>query len=167
GGLAQGLRARSATVRGALQHRPGGGEPRPSRRGARGPHPVRPHGAAAALRRRPPQGAGDPAGDRGMRRDRAVVLLVLGLLLLAGCGGPAKTAGAPVILISIDTLRSDHLPAYGYGKVETPAIDAFAKDAVLFERAYSHYPLTLPSHVSILTGELPPVHKVRDNAGYP
>ncbi len=78
-----------------------------------------------------------------------------------------STKGAPIILVSIDTLRSDHLPAYGYGKIQTPALDAFAKDAILFERAYSHYPLTLPSHVSILTGQLPSAHKVRDNAGYP
>ncbi len=91
-------------------------------------------------------------------------------LTLAGCGGKgsAKGAkGAPIILISIDTLRSDRLPVYGYDKVATPAFDAFAKDAIVFERAYSHYPLTLPSHVSILTGQLPPEHKVRDNAGYP
>lgn len=88
-------------------------------------------------------------------------------LLLAGCGGGgADTKGAPIILISVDTLRSDRLPVYGYGKVATPAFDALAKDAIVFERAYSHYPLTLPSHVSLLTGELPPVHKVRDNAGY-
>jgi arylsulfatase A-like enzyme/Flp pilus assembly protein TadD len=96
-------------------------------------------------------------------------LILLALLAALGCHrspeGPYKNA--PVILISIDTLRSDHLPAYGYKKVATPAIDGFARDAVLYERAYSHYPLTLPSHVSILTGELPPVHRVRDNAGYP
>jgi choline-sulfatase len=73
---------------------------------------------------------------------------------------------APVILISIDTLRSDHLPAYGYGGVATPAIDAFRRDAILFERAYSHTPLTLPSHVSMLTGRLPTEHGVRDNVGY-
>jgi choline-sulfatase len=89
---------------------------------------------------------------------------VLAVLSLA-CGKP-DTKGAPIILVSIDTLRSDHLPAYGYNKIQTPALDAFAKDAILFERAYSHYPLTLPSHVSILTGQLPPDHKVRDNAGY-
>jgi arylsulfatase A-like enzyme/Flp pilus assembly protein TadD len=94
------------------------------------------------------------------------VLPLLAVLLLAGCGKPA-TKGAPIILVSIDTLRSDRLPAYGYGKVQTPAFDAFAKDAIVFEKAYSHYPLTLPSHVSILTGQLPPDHKVRDNAGYP
>jgi arylsulfatase A-like enzyme/tetratricopeptide (TPR) repeat protein len=92
--------------------------------------------------------------------------LALAILLLAGCGGKGTTKGAPIILVSIDTLRSDRLPVYGYDKVQTPALDAFAKDAIVFERAYSHYPLTLPSHVSILTGQLPPDHKVRDNAGY-
>lgn len=100
-------------------------------------------------------------------RKTCLALAVLLLVLLVGCGGKASTKGAPIILVSIDTLRSDHLPAYGYGKIQTPALDAFAKDAILFERAYSHYPLTLPSHVSILTGQLPSAHKVRDNAGYP
>ncbi|HEX6865095.1 MAG TPA: sulfatase-like hydrolase/transferase, partial [Thermoanaerobaculia bacterium] len=87
-----------------------------------------------------------------MRRVLAVlgVLAVVGVLsVLAGCGGK-KVEQGPILLISIDTLRSDRLPAYGYGKIRTPAIDGLAKDAILFERAYSHYPLTLPSHVSIL-----------------
>lgn len=73
---------------------------------------------------------------------------------------------APVILISIDTLRSDRLPAYGYREIETPAIDALRRHAVLFERAYSQVPLTLPSHLSMLTGLLPAGHGVRDNVGY-
>ena len=106
-------------------------------------------------------------------RGRAWLLpaLLLAGPVLAGCGDRGDRGDvfrdAPVILISIDTLRSDRLPAYGYGKVETPAIDALGRDAIVYERAYSHYPLTLPSHVSILSGELPPVHGVRDNAGYP
>ncbi len=118
------------------------------------------------------------------------LLAPLILLLSAGCGRqnpppidqhslPGHTSGAtpaiehgaattqpPVILISIDTLRSDHLPVYGYRGVETPAIDALARDGIVFERAYSHTPLTLPSHVSILTGLLPQAHGVRDNQGY-
>jgi len=73
----------------------------------------------------------------------------------------------PVILISIDTLRADHLPAYGYGGVSTPAIDSLRRDGLLVARAYSHTPLTLPSHVSLLTGRLPDDHGVRDNQGYP
>jgi arylsulfatase A-like enzyme/Flp pilus assembly protein TadD len=71
-----------------------------------------------------------------------------------------------VILISVDTLRSDHLPAYGYKEVETPALDALRRDSILYEKAWSHVPLTLPSHASILTGLEPSGHGVRDNLGY-
>lgn len=72
----------------------------------------------------------------------------------------------PFVIISIDTLRADHLAAYGYSKGQTPAMDAFARDAVVFDRAYAHVPLTLPSHASILTGQLPFEHGVRDNLGF-
>ncbi|HEX9668671.1 MAG TPA: sulfatase-like hydrolase/transferase [Thermoanaerobaculia bacterium] len=103
-----------------------------------------------------------------MTRRLAFFPFFLFVLLTTACtrGGGEVFPGAPVVLISIDTLRSDHLPAYGYQGVETPAIDALRRDGVLFERAYSHYPLTLPSHASILTGLLPPDHGVRDNTGY-
>jgi arylsulfatase A-like enzyme len=95
---------------------------------------------------------------------RALAVLVL---LAAACSRqPVVDPKAPIIIISIDTLRSDHLPAYGYTKIETPAIDRFRKDAVLFERAYSHCPLTLVSHASVFTGLLPAEHGIRDNLGY-
>ncbi len=81
-------------------------------------------------------------------------------------GRAGKAVSPPIVLISIDTLRSDRLPAYGYEGVETPAIDRLAADGVLFERAYSHVNVTLPSHASIFTGLLPSQHGVRDNAGY-
>ncbi|HKO00063.1 MAG TPA: sulfatase, partial [Thermoanaerobaculia bacterium] len=71
-----------------------------------------------------------------------------------------------MILISVDTLRSDHLPAYGYTGVATPNIDALRKDGILYKRAYSHTPLTLPSHATILTGTLPADHGLRDNVGF-
>ncbi len=98
-------------------------------------------------------------------------MLVLATLL-AACSGtpggaPGPTAkGASLVLISIDTLRADRLPAYGYRGVETPAIDGLRKDAILFENAYTHSPLTLPAHASLLTGLLPPEHGVRNNIGY-
>src|SRR5512142_1037767 len=99
---------------------------------------------------------------------RRLSLALISVLLFAGCGRfasrPSNTT--PVILISIDTLRSDHLPAYGYKGVETPNIDALRADSILYERAWSHVPLTLPSHCSILTGLLPADHGVRDNVGY-
>ncbi len=75
-------------------------------------------------------------------------------------------AEGPIVLISVDTLRADHLPAYGYRGVSTPAIDALAADGVLFEHAYAHSPQTLPSHASILTGLLPFETGVRDNIGF-
>ena len=78
----------------------------------------------------------------------------------------ADSARPPIILISVDTLRSDRLPAYGYDGVETPAIDRLAAEGVLFESAYTHVNVTLPSHASVFTGLLPPEHGVRDNAGY-
>jgi choline-sulfatase len=73
---------------------------------------------------------------------------------------------APVILISIDTLRADRLPMYGYRSGSTPQLDQFARDTIVFDKLYSHTPLTLPSHASLLTGLLPTHHGVRDNVGY-
>jgi tetratricopeptide (TPR) repeat protein len=94
-------------------------------------------------------------------------VLLLAALPLAGCGKGFRASGkAPVILISIDTLRADHLPAYGYEKVATPGIDAFRKDSILYGNAVSHVPLTLPSHATLMTGLLPPQGGVRDNTGY-
>src|SRR5713226_4300825 len=95
--------------------------------------------------------------------------IVLLLLLAIGCRPSDRlfsTKGTPIILISIDTLRSDHLPVYGYNKIETPAIDALRSDSILYSRAYSHCPLTLVSHASIFTGLLPADHGIRDNIGY-
>jgi len=57
----------------------------------------------------------------------------------------------PVILISIDTLRADHLPAYGYHASATPAIDSLAREGVVFERAYAHSTQTRPSHATLMT----------------
>ncbi|HEV7919669.1 MAG TPA: sulfatase-like hydrolase/transferase [Thermoanaerobaculia bacterium] len=96
---------------------------------------------------------------------RALIAL---LLVCAASCGKRETARdqPPVILISIDTLRADHLPAYGYRGVETPAIDALRDDAILFRHAYSHVPLTLPSHVALLTGQLPYENGVRNNIGF-
>src|SRR6266849_7132203 len=94
--------------------------------------------------------------------------LVVGLgVLAAGCS-PARIPaypGAPVVLVSIDTLRADHLPAYGYRGLETPHLDRLRRDAILFEEAYSPCPMTLPTHLSMLTGLLPPEHGVRNNVG--
>lgn len=75
-------------------------------------------------------------------------------------------ATGPIIFISIDTLRADRLAAYGSTRTRTPNIDRLAGDGVLFENAYAHSPQTLPSHTSILSGDLPFEHGVRDNIGF-
>ena len=105
-------------------------------------------------------------------RSAALLGGVLLLFTVPSCGRTSRAPArlrfekAPIILISVDTLRSDRLPMYGYGKVEAPALDTLRKDAILFERAYSHIPLTLPSHVSLFTGLEPGQHGVLDNLGY-
>jgi arylsulfatase A-like enzyme/Flp pilus assembly protein TadD len=108
----------------------------------------------------------------------ALAVLAVLLVLSAACnrsgpgsgGGTAAPTrlpeGTPVVFISVDTLRADHLPAYGYRGVETPALDALRGDSVLFENAYTTTPLTFPAHSSLLTGLLPAAHGVRDNVGY-
>ncbi len=102
-------------------------------------------------------------------RLRKLTLAALAVALVACSRDPGDgrvPAGTPVVLISIDTLRADHLPAWGYSGVKTPAIDGLRRDGILFSRAYAHTPLTLPSHTSMLTGLLPGEHGVRDNVGY-
>ncbi len=91
--------------------------------------------------------------------------LLLALFVIAGCR-PEAPSRPNVILISIDTLRSDHLPVYGYKGIATPAIDRLAADGIVYEHAFAHVPLTLPSHASIFTGLLPAHHGVRDNAAF-
>jgi arylsulfatase A-like enzyme/tetratricopeptide (TPR) repeat protein len=71
-----------------------------------------------------------------------------------------------VLLITLDTTRADHLPAYGYKNVKTPGLDRLAAASLIFDDAIAQVPLTLPSHTSILTGQLPVGHGVRDNEGY-
>jgi len=83
------------------------------------------------------------------------------ILLLFACACARRETHPPVIVISIDTLRADHVSAR-----TTPHIDALSRDGLVFRNAWSHSPLTLPSHLSVFTGMLPPEHGVRDNAGY-
>ena len=77
---------------------------------------------------------------------------------------PVKT---DILLITIDTLRADHIGAYGYKKAETPTIDGLARSGLLFEHAYSQVPLTLASHTSLLTGTYPFHNGVQDFTGNP
>mgnify|MGYP002381296395 CR=1 FL=1 len=71
-----------------------------------------------------------------------------------------------VVVVTVDTLRPDHLGCYGYSKIETPAMDGIAQRGVLFENAAAQTPLTPPSHASIFTGQNPNVHNVRNTGGF-
>jgi arylsulfatase A-like enzyme/tetratricopeptide (TPR) repeat protein len=79
---------------------------------------------------------------------------------------PQAAPSRSVLLITIDTLRADHLGCYGYRRGATPAIDALAKQATKFEHAFSAVPLTLPSHAALLTGTYPFYNGVRDQPGF-
>jgi arylsulfatase A-like enzyme/Flp pilus assembly protein TadD len=102
---------------------------------------------------------------------------IAGLLALLACAvmAPAQPARAPgagparpnVVLITIDTLRADHVGCYGYKQIETPTIDGLARDGIVFERAISQVPLTWPSHAAILTGTYPFQNGVQDFTGQP
>jgi arylsulfatase len=79
---------------------------------------------------------------------------------LAGCG---TTPPPAVLLVTIDTLRADHLGCHGYPRPTSPVVDALAAGGVRFATARSQASLTAPSHASILSGTLPAWHQVRTN----
>lgn len=103
------------------------------------------------------------------RRHSASALLIAlcaAILLLTCKKTGALPRQTPVILITVDTLRADHLSLYGNHSVHTPALDDFAHSATVFDNAFSNCPLTLPSHATLLSGLLPPHHGVRDNGAF-
>ena len=75
----------------------------------------------------------------------------------------SKPTARNLLLITIDTLRADHVGAYGWTRARTPTLDAIAANGALFERAFAAAPITLPSHATLLTGRYPPGHGARDN----
>ena len=93
-----------------------------------------------------------------------VFALAAAILVAAGCGREGRRTGRPnVLLVTIDTVRADHLGVYGYRDAETPNLDRLAREGLRFDEAISAVPLTLPSHATILSGLLPPHHGLRDN----
>ena len=74
--------------------------------------------------------------------------------------------GPNVLLITLDTVRADHLGSYGYAGAATPRLDRLAAEGLRFDRAASTQPLTLPAHVSIMTGQYPFRHGVRSNTNF-
>src|SRR6266536_2482096 len=102
-----------------------------------------------------------------MRLRFAGVTALCTLVSLGVNPAQSEQAGARnLVLITIDTLRPDHLECYGYKLVRTPRINSLAADGILVEDAYTPIPLTLPSHASIFTGTYPMFHGVRDFAGF-
>src|SRR5215469_1429841 len=94
---------------------------------------------------------------------RAPYLLVLVAVMAAGYFAAAESPSQPnVFLITIDTIRADHVHCYGYKDINTPAIDSLARDGIRFEHAFTPTPITNSSHATILTGLLPRVHGVTD-----
>ncbi len=121
-------------------------------------------------------------GDRRKGVVAAVLVAGLGALALLVLHRPAPRSDAEasravlalrprpadlnVVVVTLDTTRADRLGCYGFQGVETPHIDALAREGVVFERATATVPLTFPSHSSIFTGLIPPHHGVRDNGGF-
>ncbi len=120
-------------------------------------------------RRAPARGWGraprEHRGRWGVRRSLAVAA-VIGAVGAAGCPSPgekpvsspipgvarAQGNGRNVLLVTIDTLRADHVGAYGYGRKTTPNIDALAAKGAVFTEAYTYWPKTRGSFVAMLTG---------------
>jgi arylsulfatase A-like enzyme/Flp pilus assembly protein TadD len=115
-----------------------------------------------------------PATGKGRR---ALVAVVVATALLAAAYLLLRPAIATrlllrqlprcnVILLTLDTLRADHLSCYSPGQVETPNLDRLAGEGTRFETCISQTPLTLPAHTTILSGTYPLYHQVRDNGGF-
>lgn len=111
----------------------------------------------------------------GMKRTFVACLCTLFLVALTACKSSKKEEATAsnsnlkhlnVVLITLDTVRADHLHAYGYDKIKTPNLDALAARGVLFEKALAQTPLTQPSHASMFTGTNPNVNGVRNTGGF-
>jgi choline-sulfatase len=133
--------------------------------------------------RRPSDRSLAPVAGRAILRSaqppaRRLLLLAVALLLVAatdctprlpaaGAARPGEepphSRGANLLLVTLDTVRADHLGCYGYTAAETPTLDRLAAEGVRFAHASSPVPLTLPSHTTLLTGLLPPHHGARNN----
>jgi tetratricopeptide (TPR) repeat protein len=110
-----------------------------------------------------------------VRARRWLASLIIALFFVAVAGAAAigwwyaresPPHQGPILLVSIDGVPATTMSVYGAQRSDTPAIDALANDSVVFERAYTHSPQSLPAHTSLLTGRLPIEHGVRDDAGF-
>jgi arylsulfatase A-like enzyme/tetratricopeptide (TPR) repeat protein len=104
---------------------------------------------------------------------RLAKLILIGAALSFPAVSAMEASGAAksddirhVLLITLDTTRADRLGCYGFTKAATPNLDGLARQGIQFLDAYTHVPLTLPSHCSILTGTVPLYHQVHNNGFY-
>jgi hypothetical protein len=109
-----------------------------------------------------------PLGRVGaLARPFSILLVALAAALTPACRGrgvdPARAAGTNVLLVSIDTLRRDHLPAYGYPRATAPALDRLATQSVVFDTAIAVHTNTAPAHSSMLSGLYPATHGAWSN----
>ena len=89
-------------------------------------------------------------------------------LVVLGCSSastppPSQAGPRALLLITIDTLRADHVGSYGYRNAHTPTLDAIARDGLRYQNAFAAAPITLTSHASLMTGRYPPGHGARHN----
>ena len=90
------------------------------------------------------------------------------LLLASSCARPVPPRPRNLVIVTLDTTHADRLPMYGFASIETPAIDALARESVVFDQAMSvatHNAFT--AHSSLFTGLYPPHHGIRDDADRP
>jgi len=125
------------------------------------------------IAREPPPIRKGPSVGFPLVRAVVAVVAVLGalgarfVLGQTGSAAPASGSAPSLVFVTIDTLRADHVGAYGYAPAETPSLDRLAQRGVLLEDAVVQVPQTRPSHVSIFTGRHPYEHGVRDNYSAP
>src|SRR5713226_3637207 len=103
---------------------------------------------------------------RSLSHSSQLALYVIMALLTSVCGrrvARPTIAARNLLLITIDTLRADHVGVYGWTRARTAALDRLAREGIVFDRAFAAAPITLPSHATILTGRYPPGHGSRDN----
>ena len=103
-----------------------------------------------------------------MKTSVAILALVVGTAALLWWGA-RRSAPAPlgVVIVTLDTTRADRLSPYGNMDMSLPGLERVAREGVVFDRASSVAPMTLPAHTSLFTGLLPPTYGVRDNADAP
>jgi choline-sulfatase len=95
---------------------------------------------------------------------RVIAVWAILVASLSAQSGEKHNSQPDVFLITIDTLRADHVRCFGYEHIQTPALDGLAKDGVRFTQAFTPSPITNTSHVTILTGLMPSTHGVTDFA---